>query len=181
MFSNPGSILFLMTSLAPFHPINFMSYNYCLREKTWEKFKKIKWSNSCLLYLALKSIHKDWIWMNSWNPSYRDNNLNEEESGWEEKKRTVLWAGVNGIRTGEPNPSDHTDRRNNIIQDLPPLKLNNHSVSTVPESHLKAKKSPTNHHISIPESLVHWLYQAGKLSVVLIGIESSPSTSFFFF
>ena len=38
-------------------------------------------------------------------------------------------------------------------------------LSTTSESHVEAKKSPTNHHISSPGSLLHCLYQTGKSNI----------------
>lgn len=49
-------------------------------------------------------------------------------------------------------------------------------LSTISESHVEAKKSPTNHHITSPGSLLHCLYQTGKSNIVPIGIKEGPTS-----
>lgn len=49
-------------------------------------------------------------------------------------------------------------------------------LSTISESHMEAKKSPTNHHISSLGSLLHCLYQTGESNIVPIGIKEGPTS-----
>lgn len=172
MFSGPCIFLFLVMIMAPFHPINSMSYNYCLKEKN---IGEIKQTNKqwifCLLDPVLRLGHTNRSWRIA-----KDLGWIFQQSKWrvwrgKEDRRSCCEQRGQGTRTREADLSDLADRRGICIQDLSRFYLNNYMVSTVPESNAEAKKSPTNQHMSIPGSLVHCLCPYGKLIIVPIGIK----------
>lgn len=169
--------LFLVMIMAPFHPINSMSWNYCLREKNMGELK-----NSTIICYILdlvpRSGHKNRSWRISEDTGCLSNSQSEEFGKRKEVDRRPSVSRGQGTRTRESDLSDDADSRDIGMQGPSHLQLDNHTMSAVPQSHVEARKSPTDHHISIPGKLVHCLYEAGSRSIVLIGIKKGLSPIF---
>lgn len=96
MFSSSCIFLFLVLIMAPSHPINSMSYNYCLKEKNIGEVKQTnKQWNFCLLDPVLKSGHKNRSWRIAEDLGYLSNSLSEESG---EGKKTEDHAVSRKVR-----------------------------------------------------------------------------------